>query len=226
MDLKNLKKTWQQLPSGKELDEGQIREILHRRTGNLLDRIDRNVRIGFVILFVLIILFLFDDFILVPMLIQGMEADVEIPGWLFFMSIFANSLILGTFLYFGIHYYRVKKKCDIACNMRQTLIKIIETLRIYKRLFYLALIIFTLSMIFQFITGYYSGVTWDLQNQGIPLTDVPVKKLLIAIAVGILVLGVSAGGIYLLMRWGFRRLYGKYISKLKQTLQELDEIEN
>jgi hypothetical protein len=226
MDLKNLKKTWQQLPSGKELDEGQIREMLRRRTGNLLDRIDRNVRIGFVILLVLIVLFLFDDFILVPMLIQGLEADVEIPGWLFFMSIFANSLIFATFIYFVIHYYRVKKKCDISCNLRQTLIKIIETLRIYKRLFYLALIIFTLSMIFQFISGMYSGVSWDLQNQGIPLTDVPVKKLLIVIAAGILVLGVTAGGIYLLMRWGFSRLYGKYISKLKQTLQELDEIEN
>jgi hypothetical protein len=226
MDLKELKKTWQQLPSGKELDEEEIREMLRRRTGNLIDRIDRNVRIGFVILFILIVLFLFDDFILVPMLLQGMEADVEMPDWLFFMSMFGNTLIIITFLYFVIHYYRVKKRCDITCNLRESLIKIIETLRIYKRLFYLALIIFSLSMVFQFISGMYSGVTWGMENQGIHLKDVSFEKLLMVIIIGFLFLGLTVGGIYLFMRWGFRRLYGKYISKLKRTLQELDEIEN
>ena len=63
MELKDLKKTWKQLASKKEWDEDQIRKMLQHRTGNLIDRIDRNVRIGFIVLFILVVLFVLDDFV-------------------------------------------------------------------------------------------------------------------------------------------------------------------
>src|SRR5690606_24101819 len=100
MDLKDLKKTWNQLSSGKELDEEQLREMLRRRTSNLIDRIDRNVRIGFGVLFLFIVLFIFDDFIFAPRLISNLAAGVEMPQWLMFLSVFANAMIVITFVYF------------------------------------------------------------------------------------------------------------------------------
>jgi hypothetical protein len=226
MELKDLKKTWDQLSSRKDLDEDQLREMLRHRTGNLIDRIDRNIRIGFIVLFALIVLFILDDFVLGPMLIQEAGTDVEIPKWLVFLSIFANALIITTFIYFVIQYYRVKKSCDISCNLKETLVKIIGTLRIYKRLFYLALIILTISMIFQFVSGLFSGMHEGLEQRGILMTDVPLGKWLLVSLISVTVLIITVGGIYLLMRWGFRRLYGNYISKLKQNLSELNEIDN
>lgn len=226
MELKDLKKTWEQLSSRKVLDEDQLREMLRRRTGNLIDRIDRNIRIGFGILFGLIVLFILDDFVLGPMLIKGVGTDVEIPRWLMVTSIFANTLIIATFIYFVIQYHRVKKSCDISCNLKETLVKIIGTLRIYKRLFYLALIILTTSMVLQFVSGLFTGMHEGLEQREVLLTDVPLGKWVLVGIIGLTVLIITVGSIYLLMRWGFRRLYGNYISKLKQNLSELNEIDN
>jgi hypothetical protein len=224
MELKDLRKTWNRLSSGNELDEDQIREMLGRRTGNLIDRINRNVRIGFIVLFVLIVLFILDDFILAPMLISEVQAGVAMPQWLIFLSIFSNVLIFTTFIYFVIKYYRVRKICDISCNLRETLIRIIETLRIYQRLFYLTLFIFALALALQFISGMYSGMALDMENQGIHLSEIPVGKWFMVSGIGLLVLVLTVGGIFLLMRWGFHRLYGNYINELKRTLNELNEI--
>jgi hypothetical protein len=226
MELKDLKKTWNQLSSRNELDEDQLREMLRRRTDNLIDRIDRNIRIGFGILFGLIVLFILDDFVLAPMLIKEVGTDVEIPGWLMFTSIFSNTLIITNFIYFVFQYYRVKKSCDISCNLKETLVKIIGTLKIYKSLFYLAFIILTISMVLQFISGMFTGMHEGLEQKGILLADVPFGKWVLVAAIGLTVLIITVGGIYLLMRWGFRRLYGNYISKLKQNLSELNEIDN
>lgn len=226
MELQDLKRTWEQLSSPKALDESQIREMLRHRTGNLIDTIDRNIRIGFVVLFVLILLFILDDFVFAPMLIEEVGTDLAIPVWLTFLSVFANTLIFTTFIYFVIKYYRVKKRCDISCNLRETLVKIIETLRIYQRLFYLALITLTISMGLQFISGMFTGMHQGLEEKGILLADVPFEKWIVILAIGLAVLVITVGGIYLLMRWGFRRLYGNYISKLKQNLRELNEIDN
>lgn len=226
MELNDLKKTWEQLPAGKELDEDQIREMLRQRTKNLIDRIDRNIRIGFVVLFILIVLFILDDFVFGPMLIKKLEANVQMPGWLEFLSIFSNILILTTFIYFVFKYYRVKKSCDFSCNLRESLEKIMDTLQIYQRLFYLALITLTLAMALQFISGMYSGMTYGIETGDILLAEVPLSKWLLVTGAGLAILALMVGGIYLLMRWGFRRLYGNYISILKQTLQELNEIDN
>jgi hypothetical protein len=226
MELQDLKKTWSRMSSAKELDEEQIRELLSRRTGNLIDRINRNVRIGFGVLFLLIVLFVLEDFVLAPMLVRDAEAVIEVPGWLVLLSIFSNAFIIITFIYFAVKYYFVKRTCDTGCNLRETLTKILGTLYIYKRLFYFALIMLSLAMALQFISGMYTGMAYDMKTQGIPFSEVPVDKLLLATGLGLVVLVLTVGGIFLLMRWGFRRLYGNYISELKKTLRELNELDN
>lgn len=225
MELKDLKKAWSSVSAKNKLDENQIREMLRKRTGNLIERIDRNIKIGFVLLFVLILLFIFDDFILSPQILDEVGNDFEIPTWLFFISTFSNLLILTTFIYFVVQYYRVKKRCDISCNLRETLFKIINTLRLYQRLFYLALITFSVAIGLSFITGMYTGIEESAAESGLLMSEVPAGRLLIAVIIGLVVLILIVGGIFLFMRWGFRKLYGKYIQKLKETLNELNEVD-
>ncbi len=212
------------MSAGRELDENQLREMLSKRTRSLIERIDRNIKIGFAVLFVLILLFAFDDFLVSPQLVKNMTQGVSVPDWLVFLGVFANTLILTTFVYFVIKYYRVKRNCDVACDLRETLKKIIETLSLYQRLFYLALVTFMVAIGLSFVTGFYEGVYGSIEDQGMHFNDIETQKLVLAVVVGLLVLVVLMGGVFVLMRWGFRRLYGNYINKLKDTLYELEEI--
>ncbi len=213
------------MSAGRELDEDQLRSLLSKRTKSLIERIDRNIKIGFAVLFVLILLFAFDDFLVSPQLVKNMTQGINIPDWLVFIGVFANTLIFTTFIYFVIKYYRVKRSCDVVCDLRETLKKIIDTLLLYQRLFYLALLTFMVAIGLSFITGFYEGVYGSIEDQGFEITDIETGKLFLAIVIGLLVLTVLMGGIFIFLRWGFRRLYGNYIKKLKDTLNELQEID-
>lgn len=225
MELKDLKKTWDKISTGRELDENQLRQMLGKRTNSLIGRIDRNIRIGFVVLFVLIFIFAFDDFLVSPRLVSTMTQGIEIPSWLVFLGVFSNALIFTTFIYFVIKYYRVKRSCDINCDLRETLQKIIETLLLYQRLFYLALVMFMVAIGSAFISGLYSGEKLKLESQGARLADIDPQQLILVVAIGLIALAVIMGVVFFFLRWGFRKLYGNYIHKLKATLSELEEIE-
>lgn len=225
MDLNDLKKTWDKLASPVELNENQIREMLHKRTKSLMDRIERNIRIGFIVLFVLIVMFILDDFIFSPILIREVGQDFSLPGWLLFLSIFSNALICTTFIFFVIKYNRVRKTCQSSCNLRETLVKIIDTLKIYQRMFYLALFTLVIAMGTGFVSGMYEGFAANIQEKGVAFSEIQTRQVLLTVLIGLVFLVILVGAVFLFLRWGFRRLYGNYIEKLKHTLSELDEIE-
>ena len=156
-----MKKTWSKMPPSKELDESQLHTMLSKRTRSLIDRIDRNIRIGFVVLLGLILLLTLDDFIFSPETIEKYYSETPIPSWVLFLAVLGNVLIVTTFLYFVIKYYRVKRKCDVACDLKGTLKKIINTLLIYQRLFYLALASLLLAMASAFISGMFIGTEYN-----------------------------------------------------------------
>ena len=224
MDLEILKKTWDKLTSDNQLDEDQLRKMLGKRTRSLMDRIDRNIKIGFGVLFVLILMFALDDYLLSPLMLDNINENANIPGWLTFLSVFSNTLIFTTFIYFVIKYYRVKKSCDTVCDLKESLIKIINTLKIYQTMFYLALVTLLLAIGSGFVTGMYRGFLDVVNEQGIPLAEVQTDKIIVVVLIGLLILVLLTGAVFLFLRWGFRKLYGNYIDKLKLTLKELQEI--
>ena len=226
MDLENLKKTWDKLPATEQLDESQLKQMLGKRTKSLIDRIDGNIKIGLVVLFVLILIFALDDFLLSPLMLESLNENISVPGWLLFLGVFSNALILTTFIYFVIKYYRVKKSCDTVCDLKETLKKIIGTLEIYQTMFYLALVTLLVAIGLGFITGMYTGLSDKVKQLGIPITEVETGGLIGTLLIGLVILVILVGGIFILLRWGFRKLYGNYLEKLKLTLRELQEIED
>jgi len=226
MDLEVLKKTWNKLPSDKQLDEDQLRKMLGKRTRSLMDRIDRNIKIGFGVLFVLITIFALDDYLLSPLMIEQLQENINIPGWLTFLGVFSNALIFTTFIYFVIKYYRVKKSCDTVCDLKESLIKIIDTLKIYQTMFYLALVTLLLAIGSGFVTGMYRGFLDVVNENGVALAEIQTDKIVIVVLIGLLILSSITGGVFVFLRWGFRKLYGNYIEKLKLTLHELKEIDD
>lgn len=224
MELTDLKKTWDKLSSNRKLDEGQLKIMLGKHTNNLIERIERNIRIGFIVLFVFFIIIALDEFVISPMMME--EIKLTVPSWLLFLGVFSNSLIFITFIYFVIRYYRVKRSCDVAGDLKDTLRKIIDTLNLYQRLFYLALISVTLTMALGFITGLHQESSFELEKQGILFSEIQLNQLFLEIGIGLVFIIFVVGGIFIFLRWGFRRLYGNYYHKLKHTLKELEEIED
>lgn len=224
MDLKDLKKTWDKLASNKELDEDQIRNMLGKRTKNLIERIERNIRVGFFILFTVILIFVLNDFLLSPQLVKNMDAEIKLPLWLQILSVFGDLIIIFTFLFFVVRYYKVKRSCDTSCELKDTLVKIIATLNLYQKLFYISIFIILISFSINFIAGVYAGVLYRTQLEGIQISEIELGDLTTTVFMTLFFLLVITIGLYVFFHWGFRRLYGNYISKLKHTLKELEEI--
>lgn len=219
MELKDLKKTWDKLAPDKELDEEQIMGLLRKRTGNLIDRIDRNIRIALVVLFVFIAVSILDDFVFAPILIKNV--NFEIPKWLLYLNIITYIFILSTYIYFAILYFRVKNYCDILYNLRETSIKYIAILLIYKRLFYFAIVIIFITIFINFLTGIYFGKSSEFNEIELVINyrQVFFKIFFILIVfIGIII------GFFIFFQKGFNRYYGDYIEKLKIVLKELDSL--
>ncbi len=212
------------MASARELDENQIRTMLEKRTKNLIDRIDRNIRIGFFILFSIILIFILNDFVLSPLLVKNINHEIKLPLWLQILSIFGDLIIIFTFLFFVTKYYKVKKTCNASCDLKNTLIKTISTLKLYRTLYYISIFIILISFSINFVAGVFEGVLYKAHNLNIPVNEIKIDNLATTIFITLFCLTIITVGVYFIFRWGFHRLYGNYLAKLKMTLRELEEI--
>ena len=225
MDLNDLKSAWNNFSSrdasSHQLDENAIRELLKTQTLNLVDKVERNIKIGFGVMFLIMLFLLFGN----EMFFVGMPKGYEIPPWLNWLDGFNVIMLGGSFIYFFIRYYSLRKYYSHISNLRDALNRIIKTLTIYKVLFNVALFILLAIAVVEFITGMYAGAGISAENQGGHFADLNSQQLFWAILRGVTVLIFLVSLVFLLFRWGFRRLYGNHLQKLKSTLKELDEIE-
>lgn len=219
MNIKELQKAWNRLSAdteGKEvLTEDKIREILNRRTNSLMERIDKNIRRGLLILFLFILALCAWDF-LSPAGTEGKTPQgIEIPYWVLLMDRGMNILFLIIIVLFHFRYNYIRKQCGFSGDLRQSLVKVIHVLTTYRKLFTLALILFLMASASAYIAGFYRG----FQNLNSHAEVIP-----IAVVSGLITLLAFTGVLFLIIRWVFRRLYGKYLFQLRDTLRELDEL--
>lgn len=227
MKIEDLQKAWDKYSSRDTvlLDEKALEEMLGKRTKSLMERIDRNIKIGFGVLLALILYNILDYFVIYPNIKHGLGFEMEIPAWIILIDLLSNLFITATFIYFAITYFRVKNKCSTTCNLKVTLIKIIGILKLYELLFFFALIIILVSTSISYIFGLYFGLLTQAKDQGLQLTEIGAGQLIFTIFLGLMILVLITVGLFLLFRWGFRKLYGNYLMGLKLTLNELNEIE-
>ena len=224
MELKDLKSAWDTY-SSQEVDKHRlgketIHEMLKNRTKTLVDRIDRNIRIGMVILLAFIAYVIIDDLFLSKLLISE---PIEYPSWMIPMDVFSNVLIVTTYLFFVLRYFRIKRSFSPDTQLKDLLKGMLDTLKTYRRLFYLAVIILLINMIVSFAAGLYQGVKYkaDLVSGG--MENMAISKILIVIGVGLAVLIPLIAATFFILRWGFNKLYGRHLIRLNETLLELDE---
>jgi hypothetical protein len=88
-------------------------------------------------------------------------------------------------------------------------------------MFYLAVIILLINMTVSFTAGLYQGIKFSTGGME-ALTS---SKIAMVIGIGLAVLIPLIVVTFLILRWGFNKLYGCYLISLNDTLKELDESE-
>lgn len=224
MDLKDLKSAWDTYSSQEvdkhHLGKESITELLRNRTKTLVEKIDRNSRIGMMILLAFIAFIFVDDLFLSK--IKIIES-IQYPTWMYPLDIFTNLLIVTSYLFFVIRYMKIKRSFSVDLQFKDFLTGILNTIKIYKRLFYLAVIILLINIMVAFVTGYYMGIEYYASKLPGGIESFSVSKIFKIIGVGLLFLLPMIAGTFFLLRWGFNKLYGRYLIRLNETLKELDE---
>ena len=227
MDLKDLKSAWDTY-SSQEVDKHRlgketINELLKTRTKSLVERIDRNIRIGIVVLLAFIAYVILDDIYLSKILIKE---PMTYPSWMRPLDVFSNVLIVTTYLFFVLRYLRIKRNFSADTQLKDLLNGILDTLKTYRTMFYLAVTILLINIVISFTAGIYQGVKFKADAISGGIENLSTSKIFIIIGVGLAILIPLIALIFFLLHKGFHNLYGRYLVKLNETLLELDESGN
>lgn len=139
------------------------------------------------------------------------------------IDVFSITLIVTTYLFFVIRYLKIKRNYSVDLHLKDFLTGILDTLKTYRRLFYLALIILLINIIVAFVTGYYLGIKYNASKMPGGIESFTISKIFLIIGVGLAFLIPLIAGTFFILHWGFNKLYGRYLVKLNETLKELDE---
>ena len=225
MEFKDLKSAWDTYSSQEvdkhHLGKESIHELLRNRTKTLVDRIDRNLRIGMGILLAFIAYIILDDLYLSKILIKG---PIQYPSWIYPLDVFSNTLIVVTYLFFVVRYLKTKRNFSVDLQLKDFLTGILNTLTTYRRLFYLAVIILLINMVVSFTAGLYEGIKLNTGNIPGGMESLTSSKIIMVIAIGLAVLIPLIALTFFTLRWGFNKLYGRYLESINETLKELDEV--
>lgn len=224
MDLKDLKSAWDTYSSQEvdkhHLGEESINELLRNRTKTLVEKIDRNIRVGIGIILLFIAYDIIDDLYLSKIIIAE---SIKYPSWMYPIDVFSITLIVTTYLFFVIRYLKIKRNYSVDLHLKDFLTGILDTLKTYRRLFYLVLIILLINIIVAFVTGYYLGIKYNASKMPGGIESFTISKIFLIIGVGLAFLIPLIAGTFFILHWGFNKLYGRYLVKLNETLKELDE---
>jgi hypothetical protein len=223
MKLQELKSAWNQYSSTDanrhRMNETDLQNMLRKRTQDLIGHIDRNVRIGFIVFIALSLFFILDDFVISPLLAEG----TDIPSWILLINGLSILIIVGSFIYFSTCYARAKKDYSYNNDLRHVLQSIIQIINTYRRLFYWGLGILLLVNCINFVTGLLTGIEIAASRYRVAIEDLDHTQLIRKMAIGMVLLIILIVFLFFIFRWGFRKLYGRYITQLEETLKELDE---
>ena len=219
MELNELKKAWGKVSEAKDQSHLVKREdlllMLQRKSSGIISKLERNVRIGFWLLGIFMLLTIADQYF--P---SYLNKQTPTPLAVKIISILVNVIMMLTFIQFFCRYYKLNIKSLADNNIHVALHKVVQLLDTFKREFYLALIILSCAEGLGFVLGVWEGIR---VNSG--LENLSFLKLFLIILIIVLVMSAIIALIFYLFHKGFNSLYGKYRQQLIATLNELEETE-
>jgi hypothetical protein len=225
MELNELKKAWGKVSEAKDqnhlVDDTEIRQMLSRKGKGILSKLERNVKTGFWLLGIFILLTIADQYLPYDRILNLAPTEpMKIPVSVSILGVFVNMALMFTFVLFVYRFHKLNIRSLATNNLEVALRKVIQLLDTFKKEFYLALIFFLCAEGAGFIMGILEGIG--------SVSNLKSFNLSILFTAGLVVLGIMAliiGLIFYVFHKGFTALYGKYRQQLIRTLNELDETE-
>jgi len=226
MELNELKKAWGKVSEAKDqnhlVDTDEIQQMVQRRGSGILSKLERNVRTGFWLLGIFLMLTIADQYIPYDRIFPSYLNEQHIPTPLVIkiIGVIVNLIIMLTFILFVYRYQKLKIRNLTADNMQKALRKVVQLLDTFKKEFYLALIVFSCAEGAGFVMGVLEGIK---SMSGI--NAMSNRRIIIAGFLILLVMAALIALIFYIFHKGFNSLYGKYRLQLIGTLNELEETE-
>ena len=225
MELNELKTAWGKVSEAKDqshlVNADEIRHMLQKKGSGILSKLERNVRTGFWLLGIFLLLTIADQYIPYEKIFPSyLNEHISTPFSVKIIGIIVNCIIMLTFILFVYRYQKLKIKNLAADNMPIALSKVVQLLDTFKKEFYLALIVFTCAESAGFALGVWEGIK---SMSGLETMSNP--RLIMAGFLILLVMATLIALVFYIFHKGFNSLYGKYRQQLIGTLHELDETE-
>ncbi|MCL3779956.1 hypothetical protein EMN47_06090 [Prolixibacteraceae bacterium JC049] len=228
MKLEDLKSVWKAAASRdankKSLDSEEIKSMLSKRSMSIIEKINVNVKIGFVIILAIILLMIADNAVMAPVYQSWIDnyvnQPIEIPGWIITLSYVQIALAIVGCIYFWVCYNRVNRKNISSENIKQSLKSFIDVFVNLKKLTKVFLLFFAVVLAISMTTGLYIGLQASSN-----MANVTTSSYLMIFGIGAALFSLIVFGVFKVLQLIFRRLFGKYLSKLYAYQEELKDIE-
>ena len=205
MELDNLKTLWkeQELPPADDQEQAELLAMLQKRSRGPIDRMRHNLRVETIMLIATYI----------PTILLYI---LMFEGTLWGISVIMAVILVIFLVYFYLKNRLLKKMQCVTCEVRSNLAGQIKVLGKYIRFYYWGA---TLSLVIGWVIAYeviiyakhevhpHMVFSWWFS---------PAFLLVLLVPLGV-------GG-YFLNRRRANKLYGRHIKKLKELLQEMDEV--
>lgn len=230
MELDELKSAWNKISSSNEkkhqLRADEFQKILSKRTLDITEKVGRNIRIGTGIILAWVCLGFATDFILTPVIEKQLDKPYltdKLMFWAFFLEAFNYLLIFSAIIIFWIRYSKIERSHTETTDLRSKLIQIIDVLDSYRRMFYIVMVIVLLYVAVSFSSGFIMEYQYQISEMGIDIQNFKFLSWAIIVITFVVCLGIFIAIYYLLFNLFFKRLYGRYLKQLKETLKEINE---
>lgn len=231
MELDELKSAWNKFASNEEskrtLSIQEVGKMLTTQTRDITQKIGRNIRIGVGIILVWVLFGIIVNIVVSPLLKNVLDKPYmteKLLNWSYFTDICSYVLIFITILIFWIRYSKIEKQIIDDSNLRNTLVRLIGIVTSYKKMFYIVLVILLFYVTVAFSSGFFLETSYQIKESGLNLASLSFKGWLMIITAFSLALGAFLVVFFLLFNFFFKRLYGRYLKKMIETLKELDEV--
>lgn len=221
MELEELKNLWDKKNDSEsnKLDDEEILPLLKKKTRDVFSQLNRSILISVGIIGIII-----TYYILVNLLVPQKYYD-DIPYIHVFTSVefILDAFFILIFFNFCWTYSKIRKIEIAEENLKSVLEKVVFALKTFKRSFYYGLFVFMPSLSLSFSYGMYYGVHIGLAERGLTIEELSFWKIVFIIFLCVLILILITGGVYLLSRLLFKKLFGNYLSLIEEDLNELKE---
>ncbi|MCF8361652.1 MAG: hypothetical protein K9G70_03425 [Prolixibacteraceae bacterium] len=230
MELDKLKTAWDKVSSEQnehKYTEAQVQNVLKKRTKDITGKIKRNIFIGLGIVLAYVTISIIASLYTSPLLDKfiGKNNSELVVFWGSIVDTIIYLLIIGSLIAFWTKFNKLQNNYNRNAGLEQNILQQINLIRWYRKMFYMVLIIVLVVVVAGFTTGFVMSFNQGVEQSGLNLANAGFLMWAFIALAFIISLSILLGIYYLLFNLFFKRLYGRQLVQLTETLNELQEPE-